>query len=266
MLHRPGNVHDSNGADEFIEKCIEKAKKALPSAVLEARMDSAFFSENQLDDLDEQRVEFTVSVPFERFPELKGIIEDRKRWRTINDEWSFFEPMWEPKSWATNFRFIVYRKKVVKQRKASLQLHLFEPRSYEYDYKVIVTNKKSNARKVLRFHNGRGAQEGIFGDAKGDCRIEYVPVRSLTGNQLYCLAGMMTHNMNRELQIQTESRSRGTSEKRAALWIFQKLSSIRKKIVQRAGKLIRPQGKLTLVMAAEGELKEEIERYLAQAS
>jgi len=266
MLHRPGNVHDSNGADEFIERCIEKAKKTIASVTIETRMDSAFFSESQLEKLDDQNVEFTVSVPFERFPELKGLIEDRKRWRVIDDEWSFFEPSWEPKSWATEFRFIVYRRKTLKQRKGPLQLHLFEPRSHEYEYKTVVTNKRAGCRKILRFHNGRGSQEGIFGDAKGDCKLEYVPVRSLTGNQLYCLAGMMVHNLSRELQMRAKERTRGTTEKRAALWIFSKLSSIRQMIVQRAGKLIRPQAKLTLVMAADGDLKDEIESLLAQVA
>ena len=205
-------------------------------------------------------------MPFERFPELKAVINGRRWWRHIDSEWSSFEPKWEPKSWASNFRFIVYRRKLAKQRKGPLQLDLFEPVSFEYDYKVIVSNKRANPKKILNFHNGRGSQEGIFGDAKGDCKLEYVPVRSLTGDQLYCLAGMMTHNLTRELQIRTYDRDRGTTEKRSALWIFQKLSVIRQKIVQRAGKLIRPQGKLTLVMAADGPLKKEIEEFLAKVA
>ena len=39
---------------------------------------------------------------------------------------------------------------------------------------------------------------------------------------------------------------RTTQEKRPALWKFEKLDTIRKRIIQRAGRLIRPQGKLTL--------------------
>ena len=266
MLHRSGNVHDSNGADDFIDSCFEKARRSLPGVALETRMDSAFFSENQFEYLDEQGVEFTVSVPFERFVELKSVINDRKRWRRIDSDWSYFELDWEPKSWLNNFRFIAYRRKLAKQRKGPLQLDLFEPVSFDYDYKVVVTNKKTRAKNVLNFHNGRGAQEGIFGDAKNDCKIEYVPVRSLMGNQLYCLAGMLSHNMTREIQMRTYEKDRGTTEKRSPLWAFQKLSVIRQKIVQRAGKLIRPQGKLTLVMAADGPLRQEVEEFLANAA
>jgi hypothetical protein len=48
LLHRPGNVHDSNGADEFMMQCLQKARAALPNTVLESRMDSAFFSQTVL--------------------------------------------------------------------------------------------------------------------------------------------------------------------------------------------------------------------------
>ena len=66
MHHRAGNVHDSNGAPEFAKACIDKARSALPGAVIEARFDSAFFSEEMLGGLADNKVEFTVSVPFER--------------------------------------------------------------------------------------------------------------------------------------------------------------------------------------------------------
>src|SRR4030042_4274822 len=43
VYHRPGNVHDSNGAREFMASCIEILRKALPWAQIEVRGDSAFF-------------------------------------------------------------------------------------------------------------------------------------------------------------------------------------------------------------------------------
>ena len=43
--HRSGNVHDSNGAREFILACIQAVREVAPQAVIEARMDSAFFSD-----------------------------------------------------------------------------------------------------------------------------------------------------------------------------------------------------------------------------
>ena len=49
FLHRPGNVHDSNGADQFMMDCFEEAKKELKDTFFESRIDSAFFSEKILD-------------------------------------------------------------------------------------------------------------------------------------------------------------------------------------------------------------------------
>jgi hypothetical protein len=42
--HRPGNVHDSNGAKAFMINCLEAIRAALPGVKLEVRIDSAFFS------------------------------------------------------------------------------------------------------------------------------------------------------------------------------------------------------------------------------
>jgi hypothetical protein len=44
VLHQPGNVHGSNGAEQFMLKCFAEPKEHLKNTVLESRMDSAFFS------------------------------------------------------------------------------------------------------------------------------------------------------------------------------------------------------------------------------
>jgi hypothetical protein len=45
FYHRPENVHDSKGAREFIQQCLEALQQQLPGILLEVRMDSAFFSQ-----------------------------------------------------------------------------------------------------------------------------------------------------------------------------------------------------------------------------
>ena len=84
VYHRPGNVHDSNGAEQFMMQCLEKAKEELKNTLFESRIDSAFFNDSILSALDDNHVKFSASVPFARFPQLKEIIEKRKRWRTID--------------------------------------------------------------------------------------------------------------------------------------------------------------------------------------
>ena len=262
FLPRPGNVHDSNGADQFMMQCFGEARKELKNTLFESRMDSAFFSDKILNLLGNNHVEFTASVPFERFPELKNKIENRKRWRTIDKEWSFFENNWKPKSWDTKYRFIFTRRKNKKQIKGPLQLHLFEPRDFNFDYKVIVTNKRGSAKSIVLFHNGRGSQEAIFGDAKTDVALDVIPCRRLVANQVFTLCSMMAHNLSREIQILTTSPVSRAQPKRPAAWTFQRLDTIRHRIIQRAGRLTKPHGELTLTMSANQAVRKDLLHFL----
>ena len=263
LHHRPGNVHDSNGAQQFMLNCLSEAKTQLPGSALESRMDSAFFSQDILSTFICNHVKFTASVPFERLTQLKEMVENRKRWRKIDGQWSYFETSWKPKSWDSCYRFIFTRKKTRRQRKGMLQLHLFEPRDFDFDYKVIVTNKTESAKSVVSFHNGRGSQEGIFGDAKNDAALNVVPSKRLAGNQIFTLCSMMAHNLSREVQMLA---ARGTPSralpKRPTVWTFEKLDTLRHRIIQRAGRFTRPQGELTLTMSTNHAVRRDLLRFL----
>ena len=127
VLHRPGNVHDSNGAKDFMKRCFDAARTQFRDTVLEARTDSAFYGDKIVTTLDELGVLFSMSAPFERLPGLKEIVEKRKRWRRIDGTTSFFEVEWKPKKWDRTFRHVCVRTKRKVQRKGPLQLDLFEP-------------------------------------------------------------------------------------------------------------------------------------------
>ena len=262
VWHRPGNVHDSNGAKAFILACIREIQAILPHCTIEARMDSAFFSDEIVSMLDNEGVEFTISVPFERFSALKALIEKRKRWCRLDKQCSFFETQWKPSSWDERYRFVFVRNQNRQQYKGAVQLDLFTPYAYGYDFKVIVTNKQLSAKKALSFHNGRGAQEGVFAELKSQTQMDYVPTRRKAGNQVYLLSAVLAHNLNRELQMLCYEQDRHTTEKRAPLWRFEQLGTLRRKLIQRAGRLTRPKGKLTLTMSANPTVKSELLQYL----
>ena len=262
VLHRPGNVHDSNGADQFMMSCFAEVREHLNATVLESRMDSAFFSKDIMSILNGNRVKFTASVPFERLTELKGMIEKRTHWDHIDNQWSYFETQWKPKSWDDCYRFIFTRRKNKKQHKGPMQLHLFEPRDFNYDYKVIVTNKTESAKAIVLFHNGRGSQECIFGDAKNDAALGVIPSRRLAGNQIYTLCSMMAHNMSREVQMLAAASAPRARAKRPAAWAFERLDTLRHRVIQRAGRLTRPQGELTLTMSANEAVRKDLLHFL----
>jgi hypothetical protein len=262
LFHRPGNVHDSNGAAEFMLACFAEARAALKDTLFESRVDSAFFNQQILSGLDEQRVHFTASVPFERFTALKAMVENRKHWKRIDSQWSYFETQWKPKSWNGRFRFIFARKKTKRQQKGPLQLDLFEPRDFNFDYKVLVTNKAGSAKSVVMFHHGRGGQEAIFGDAKNDAALDSIPTKQLIGNQIFTLCAMMAHNLSREVQMLAAPAADRARPKRPAAWAFEKLDTLRHRIIQRAGRLTRPQGQLTLTMSANEAVRKDLIHFL----
>ena len=261
--HRPGNVHDSKGADAFIERCVCIVRASLPRARIEVRMDSAFFSQDIIDRLHSLGVTFTVSVPFERLAELKGMVQGRRQWWPMGDGIGYFESRWKPKSWNTRYRFVFIRKPVRHQNKDEIQLDLFKPVSYGYEFKVIVTNKRIRPRKVALFHEGRGSQEGIFAELKTHCQMGYVPVKTRVGNQLYMFASILAHNLTRELQMRIHPRERSTTAKRSALWCFREIGTLRRTLIQRAGRIIRPAGKLILSMNTNPKLEAEMRHALA---
>ena len=262
VWHRPGNVHDSNGAEAFILACIREIRGIAPRAIIEVRLDSAFFSDAIVGRLENEGVEFTISVPFERFAKLKGIVEGRKRWRHLDQRCHFFEMRWKPNSWQRKQRFVFIRTRNRKQHKEPLQLDMFIPYEYGYDFKVIVTNKRLSAKKALAFHNGRGSQEGIFAELKSQAQMDYIPTHRQAGNQVYLLAAMLAHNLSREMQMVANNRQRGTTEKRAPLWQFTQLGTLQRKLIQRAGRLTKPQRNLTLTMSANPTVKTELLHYL----
>ena len=58
--------------------------------------------------------------------------------------------------------------------------------------------------------------------------------------------------------MMTSDPSRGTTEKRTPLWTFEELHTFRAGLLQRAGRLTRPNGKLTLTISAGQWIKNRI--------
>ena len=226
-LHRPGNVHDSNGTHALIEHCVGSVREALPGTRIESRMDSAFYNETLIDHLHRAKVAFTASVPFERWMQLESMVEHCEQYSRVNDAMSVCDASWKPKSWKQSYRCVFVRKRVRRQNKQPIQLDLFVPHAYDYEFKVIVTNQTLTPRVVVEFHEGRGAREGVFAEPRSYRQMEYIPVRKETGNQTYLLAGLLAHNLTRQLQMVADGPQRTTNARRSSLWVLRQLGTIR---------------------------------------
>ena len=213
--------------------------------------------------MDLYGVECTLSVPFERFPLLKQMIEARRRWRPLDDDRAYFESDWKPDNWPASCRFLFVRRKVRRKINGPLQLDLFEPRSFDHDYRVLVTKKTSSARRVLRFHYGRGAQEGLFAEARQQAGLDLIPTRRLVAHRMVTLAAMMAHNLGRQVQMLAHPRTRYCRAQRPAAWTFQSSGTLRHRFIQRAGRLTEPKGELTLTLSSNPKVEKNLLHVLA---
>ena len=266
--HRPGNVHDSNGATTFMLACVDPAKQACPKATLEARMDSPFFAKARLEALDKAGVIFTCSLPVGRLPALKTAAEKDFGFRTLGKGFEAKEVPYCPDSWKNGhpFRVIVVRQLRSKPLKGPLQLDLFEPVHRHFEYSAIITNDPDESLahlwNIVTRHHGRGAQERLFGEAKQNAALGLVATRLKLSNQLFAIASMFAVNLTRELQIRAAPTrvSKPGGLKRRPCWKFQELGTLRQRWLHRAGRLISPQGRLTLVVSADASVQKEFDQ------
>jgi hypothetical protein len=117
--------------------------------------------------------------------------------------------------------------------------------------------------KVVMCQEGRGSQEGIFAELKSENALAYIPTKTWLGNRVFMSAVLIAHNLTRKLEmLSTQPIRHSQDAKRATLWVFSRTDSLRKGVLQQAGRLIRPKGKLTLSMAINRAVKSRFETVL----
>ncbi len=67
--------------------------------------------------LENEGIEYTVSVLFERLLVLKGRVEKRQRWSYLDGACDYFQLQRKPKSWKRKRRFVVVRQASKVQQK-----------------------------------------------------------------------------------------------------------------------------------------------------
>ena len=126
--NRPGNVHDSKGADAFLRELIGELRGQFGrSRKLEFRTDAAFFNEKILKRLERSRSEFAIKAPFWPWLGLKEVVAGRKRWHRVSDEIDGFSIKHFIEPWNITVRIAIYRKRVRHRTAKNFQLDLFSP-------------------------------------------------------------------------------------------------------------------------------------------
>ena len=71
----------------------------------------------------------------------------------------------------------------------------------------------------------------------------------------------MAHNLNRELQMSADQPERSTTEQRSPSWTFVRLGTRGMRLIQQAGRLTTPKGRLTLILSATLDVQAELLHY-----
>ncbi len=243
--NRAGNVHDGKASVSFLEALFEQLDATLERRpVLEMRMDGAFFRADVIDVLDAEGVEYAIKVPFWRWLGLKERIAECRYWSRVDATVECFEQWLPVPAWSRRMRVVVYRKRVHHRTAKNYRLDLFDPDDGYFEYSAVVTNKEVTGT-TLWFLCGRGTHEKVYGELKGGFAFDCLPTQRYDANSAWQVSGVIAFNLMRALQAGAAER-RSMNRKRRTIRPFQTIQTLRYRLINRAGLLIRPNGRQIL--------------------
>jgi hypothetical protein len=248
LQNRPGNVHDSKGAERFVRELIGELRARLGRALtLEFRMDAAFFQQNLLKLLTRLGCFYAVKVPFCRWTGVKALIAAQAQWTTVAGDIACFETQLELAIGGLQLRVVVYRKRVHHQRAKNYQLDLFSPDDGYFEYSAVATNLTLHPQALWSFAAGRGAQETTFAELKGEVALDVVPTNHYGANSAWLQRSILAHNLMRSFQLHsTLATPKPRSRKRTYSYRIASMKTLRFLLINRAARLARISGRQVL--------------------
>lgn len=243
VQNRPGDVHDSNRSLEIIKASVEQIRRVLPRAIIEVRLDSAFFKEDVIKYLLREKIEFAMKVPLWNWLHLKEMMELQKQWHKANEKLSYFKTCVPVKPWGLDLEMIFYREKKSETPKVGHQFDFFTPDDGLYEHSVIISNKNISAEKILDFYNGRANMEHDIAEIKGEFGFDVIPCRDYQGNGAHQQISILTYNLVRNFQLDVlNPKSRPKSSSRTNLFEYSSLKSLRFEMITAAGRILNISG------------------------
>jgi len=249
LRNRPGNVHDSQGADGFLRELIGELRarfgRGLP---LEFRLDAAFFQRDILALLAREGCEYAMKVGFWNWVGLKGQVAAQRHWEHVEAQVSAFETRLALEPWGLTLRVVVYRRRVHHATRKNFQLDLFSPDDGHFEYSAVTTNKPLTPAALWAFMAGRGAQEKTLSELKGEFALDVVPTNHYGANCAWQQLSVLAHNLTRGFQLQTLATPKPRSRKRTYAYALRSWWTLRFLVIHRAGRLARIGGRQVLRM------------------
>jgi hypothetical protein len=270
VWNRPGNVHDSHGAREFLRVVLEDLRQRFgPRCRIEVRMDGAFCQPWMFPFLDEEEVEYGVKLPLWEWLRLRERIAVRQRWTRVTGSVSGFAMRFEIPGWGPRKRVVVYRKRVFHRTRKNFQLNLFSPDDGHYEYSAMVTNKDLGIPALWHFMAGRGGHEKTLGELKQHLAFDAIPTQDRVANAIWQQISVLTHNLVRAFQLCVGVPRRPNTRKRTCLYSFASLQTLRFTLIDQPVRIVRPAGRPEIRFAVSRKTRRRIEhaeRRIARAA
>jgi hypothetical protein len=262
VQNRPGNIHDGKAAVPFLRALLRQIRETLGRGhVLEFRMDAAFFRQDVLSLLKSAGAEYAIKVPFLPWVGLTKKVRETRRWTRVTDRVSCAEHELVIAPWGNvRLRVFVYRTHVRHETAKNFQLDLFDPNDGHYEYSAIVTNKDLGGSALWSFMCGRGTHEKAYAELKGGFGFACVPSMQYAANSAWQCLSVLAFNLSRSFQLATTAERRTASRKRRSHFVFETIQTFRALCLQRAGILIKANGRSTLDVGTSPAARERFDR------
>jgi Transposase DDE domain group 1 len=248
VKNRPGNVHDSKGAEPFVRELVGDLRGRFGrSTVLEFRMDAAFFQRELFTLFERLGCFYAIKVPFCSWTGVRALVAAQKDWIAVAPKISAFESRLVLQNWGLDLRVVVYRKRVHHKTAKNYQLDLFSPDDGYFEYSAVTTNLDLSPPALWDFAAGRGAQEKTFGELKGEFAFDVVPTNHYGANSAWQQLSVLSHNLIRSFQLRSAfAEPKPRSRKRTYAYLLRSMKTIRFLVINRAARIARIDGRRTL--------------------
>jgi len=262
--NRPGNVGDGSTSPAFLEALFAQLAATLgPSYGLRFRMDGDYFKEEVFAVLEAHAAGYAIKAPFWRCLDLHGHIQRGRGWRRVADQVDGLETRITVAGWQRTFRVVIYRKRVFHPTRKNHQLDLFDPDDGTWEYSAVATNLQLGRRGLWHFMCGRGLHEKTIGELKSGLALDTIPTQDYQANSAWQQLVVLTHNLLANFQIETGLTQRHRTRKSTTRWALQSVSTLRFELINRAGRLVRPRGRLVLRLPRCQHLSDTFHRITA---
>ena len=253
VKNRSGNIHDGKASLTFLRALVAQIRQTLGGGYrCNYRMDGAFFREEVLSLLEAKGAGYAIKVPFWQWVELTSFIRENRRWKKVAHEVDGFERMVRLDRWGRRQRVAIYRKRVHHRSAKNYQLDLFDPANGYWEYSAVTTNLSWDIRRLWHFMCGRGMHEKVIGQLKSGLAFDTVPTNHYGANSAWQQLVAMAHNLLVNFQIETGACRKTRSFKRTTLFELKNVQTLRFEVFNRAGRLVRPNGRTILRLGKNG--------------